>query len=394
VLRALALLLSKFKYETSFQNNLDSDQHTLYDSKYQEVVIIPDENLRRLVMGKKYVTFGEIMLRLKSPAHERFFQSPALEATFGGGEANVAVSLSLFGKDAKFVTALPANAIGEAAVREVRKYGVDTSDIKMTKNGRVGIYFLETGANQRPSSVVYDRADSSIALSKPSDFDFPSILEDAQWLHVTGITPAISQNAADSALAAMVEAKKAGATVSVDLNYRKKLWNYGKTAVEVMRELVKFADVIIANEEDIQKCLGIEAKVDVTSGELDIEVYKELTKEVKLQFPNVSVVAVTLRESKSADHNGWSAALSGKSGFYLSKRYEITDIIDRVGGGDSFSAGLIYALSEYGDDEQYAINFAVAASALKHSIDGDFNLSTKAEVQALLKGDGSGRVQR
>lgn len=334
------------------------------------------------------------MLRLKSPAHERFFQSPALEATFGGGEANVAVSLSLFGKDAKFVTALPANAIGEAAVREVRKYGVDTSDIKMTKNGRVGIYFLETGANQRPSSVVYDRADSSIALSKPSDFDFPSILEDAQWLHVTGITPAISQNAADSALAAMVEAKKAGATVSVDLNYRKKLWNYGKTAVEVMRELVKFADVIIANEEDIQKCLGIEAKVDVTSGELDIEVYKELTKEVKLQFPNVSVVAVTLRESKSADHNGWSAALSGKSGFYLSKRYEITDIIDRVGGGDSFSAGLIYALSEYGDDEQYAINFAVAASALKHSIDGDFNLSTKAEVQALLKGDGSGRVQR
>ncbi len=345
-------------------------------------------------MGKKYVTFGEIMLRLKSPAHERFFQSPALEATFGGGEANVAVSLSLFGKDAKFVTALPANAIGEAAVREVRKYGVDTSDIKMTKNGRVGIYFLETGANQRPSSVVYDRADSSIALSKPSDFDFPSILEDAQWLHVTGITPAISQNAADSALAAMVEAKKAGATVSVDLNYRKKLWNYGKTAVEVMRELVKFADVIIANEEDIQKCLGIEAKVDVTSGELDIEVYKELTKEVKLQFPNVSVVAVTLRESKSADHNGWSAALSGKSGFYLSKRYEITDIIDRVGGGDSFSAGLIYALSEYGDDEQYAINFAVAASALKHSIDGDFNLSTKAEVQALLKGDGSGRVQR
>ncbi|NCC63543.1 MAG: sugar kinase, partial [Spirochaetia bacterium] len=238
------------------------------------------------------------------------------------------------------------------------------------------------------------RAESSIALSKPSDFDFSSILKDAQWLHVTGITPAISQNAADSALAAMVEAKKAGATVSVDLNYRKKLWNYGKTAVEVMRELVKFADVIIANEEDIQKCLGIEAKVDVTSGELDIEVYKELTKEVKIQFPNVSVVAVTLRESKSADHNGWSAALSGKSGFYLSNRYEITDIIDRVGGGDSFSAGLIYALSEYGDDEQYAINFAVAASALKHSIDGDFNLSTKAEVEALLKGDGSGRVQR
>lgn len=345
-------------------------------------------------MGKKYVTFGEIMLRLKSPGHERFFQSPLLEATFGGGEANVAVSLSLLGKDAKFVTALPSNAIGEAAVREVRKYGVDTSSIKMTKGGRVGIYFLETGANQRPSSVVYDRSESSIALSKPSDFNFASIMADAVWLHVTGITPAISQEAADSCLAAMQEAKKAGATVSIDLNYRKKLWNYGKKAPEVMRELVKYADVIVANEEDIQKCLAIEAKVDVTAGELDTEEYKALTAEVKAQFPNISVVAVTLRESKSADHNGWSAALSGKSGFYLSRHYEITDIIDRVGGGDSFSAGLIYALSEYGDDEQYVINFAVAASALKHSIDGDFNLSTKAEVEALLKGDGSGRVQR
>lgn len=350
--------------------------------------------MEEITMGKKYVTFGEIMLRLKSPGHERFFQSPVLEATFGGGEANVAVSLALLGKETRFVTALPANAIGEAAVREVRKFGVDTSAINMTKQGRVGIYFLETGANQRPSSVVYDRAESSIALSKPSDFDFKAVLSDAEWFHVTGITPAISQDAADSSLAAMQEAKKAGATVSIDLNYRKKLWNYGKKAPEVMRELVKYADVIIANEEDIQKCLGIEAKVDVTSGELDTDVYKELTEEVKRQFPNISVVAVTLRESKSADHNGWSAALSGKSGFYLSKHYEITDIVDRVGGGDSFSAGLIFALSEYGDDEQYAINFAVAASALKHSIGGDFNLSTKAEVEALCKGDGSGRVQR
>jgi 2-dehydro-3-deoxygluconokinase len=383
-----------FNYETLFQNNIDRPKHTLYDSKYQEAISIPDKNIQEACMGKKYVTFGEIMLRLKSPGHERFFQSPLMEATFGGGEANVAVSLSLLGKDAKFVTALPANAIGEAAVREVRKYGVDTSSIKMTKGGRVGIYFLETGANQRASSVVYDRAESSIALSKPSDFDFVSIMADAEWLHVTGITPAISQEAADSCLAAMQQAKKAGATVSIDLNYRKKLWNYGKKAPEVMRELVKFADVIVANEEDIQKCLAIEAKVDVTTGELDIEEYKALTAEVKAQFPNISVVAVTLRESKSADHNGWSAALSGKSGFYLSRHYEITDIIDRVGGGDSFSAGLIYALSEYGDDEQYAINFAVAASALKHSIDGDFNLSTKAEVEALLKGDGSGRVQR
>lgn len=345
-------------------------------------------------MRKKFVTFGEIMLRLKSPGHERFFQSPALEATFGGGEANVAVSLSLFGKDAQFVTALPKNAIGEAALREVRRYGVDTSAILRTEEGRVGIYFLETGANQRPSLVVYDRAESSIATAKPSDFDFASILKDAAWLHVTGITPAVSEEAAASTLAALKEAKKQGATVSIDLNYRKKLWKWGKTAVEVMRELVTYADVIIANEEDVQKCLGIEAPVDVTSGELDIEVYKALTEEVKKQFPNISVIGVTLRESRSADVNGWSAALNGKTGFYLSRSYEITDIIDRVGGGDSFSAGLIYALSEYGDDEEYVINFAVASSALKHSIGGDFNLTTLNEVKALVKGDGSGRVQR
>lgn len=345
-------------------------------------------------MSKKFVTFGEIMLRLKSPGHERFFQSPALEATFGGGEANVAVSLSLFGKDAQFVTALPKNAIGEAALREVRRYGVDTSAILRTEEGRVGIYFLETGANQRPSLVVYDRAESSIATAKPSDFDFASILKDAAWLHVTGITPAVSEEAAASTLAALKEAKKQGATVSIDLNYRKKLWKWGKTAVEVMRELVTYADVIIANEEDVQKCLGIEAPVDVTSGELDIEVYKALTEEVKKQFPNISVIGVTLRESRSADVNGWSAALNGKTGFYLSRSYEITDIIDRVGGGDSFSAGLIYALSEYGDDEEYVINFAVASSALKHSIGGDFNLTTLSEVKALVKGDGSGRVQR
>ncbi|AEV29756.1 sugar kinase, ribokinase [Sphaerochaeta pleomorpha str. Grapes] len=345
-------------------------------------------------MGNTFVTFGEIMLRLKSPGHERFFQSPSLEATFGGGEANVAVSLSLFGKNTQFVSALPANAIGEAALCEVRKYGVDVSKVNMTKGGRVGIYFLETGANQRSSSVVYDRAESSIALAKPEDFNFKSIMGDAAWFHITGITPAISQGAADCSLAAMKAAKEAGVTVSIDLNYRKKLWNYGKKAPEVMRELAKYADVIIANEEDIQKCLGIEAGIDVTSGSLDTSVYEKLTAEVKKQFPNVSVVAVTLRESKSADHNGWSAALSGKTGFYLSRHYEITDIIDRVGGGDSFAAGIIYGLSEYPQDEEYAINFAVAASCLKHSIEGDFNLARKSEVEALCKGDGSGRVQR
>lgn len=344
-------------------------------------------------MANRYVTFGEIMLRLKSPEHERFFQSPILEATFGGGEANVAVSLATFGADAAFVTALPQNAIGEACLAEVRKHGVDTRYVNMTKDGRVGIYYLETGANQRPSLVVYDRAESSIAKAQPSDFDFDAIMAGATWFHVTGITPAVSQNCADCALAAMKAAKKVGATVSIDLNYRKKLWKYGKSAVEVMRELTQYADVVIANEEDIQKCLGIELDQDVTSGKLDRDAYKALTDKVKAQFPNVTHVAVTLRESKSADHNGWSAALNGKNGFYFSRHYEITDIIDRVGGGDSFSAGIIYGLSNY-EDEEYALNFAVAASALKHTIPGDFNLTRKSEVEALCKGDGSGRVQR
>lgn len=345
-------------------------------------------------MGKEFVTFGEIMLRLKSPRHERFFQSPSLEATFGGGEANVAVSLAILGKKARFVTSVPDNAIGEACIREVRKYGVDVDSINRIKGSRLGIYYLETGANQRASSVVYDRAGSAFATSKASDYPFDAIMADAAWFHVTGITPAVSQEAADAALAAMQAAKKHGATVSIDLNYRKKLWNYGKKAPEVMRKLTKYADVVIANEEDIQKCLDIQAKVDVTSGKLDPKAYEALTAEVKKQFPNVNVVAVTLRESHSADHNGWSAALSGKTGYYVSRHYEIEDIIDRVGGGDSFAAGIIYGLSEYPQDEQYALNFAVAASCLKHSIDGDLNLATKSEIEALAKGDGSGRVQR
>ncbi len=344
-------------------------------------------------MSNKYVTFGEIMLRLRSNERERLFQKPELEATFGGGEANVAVSLSIFGEKAEFVSALPDNAVGEAAERELMKYGVETDHINKVKGSRLGIYFLETGANQRPSLVVYDRAESAIATAKPEDFNFEEIMKGATWFHTTGITPAISQGAADCALEAMKAAKKAGATVSIDLNYRKKLWNYGKKAPEVMRELAKYADVIIANEEDIQMCLGIEADSDVTKGELNTKVYEDLCAEVKKQFPNVKYVAVTLRESKSADHNGWSAALSGKTGFYLSKHYEIKNIVDRVGGGDSFAAGIIYGLSHY-EDEEYAINFAVAASCLKHSISGDFNLTRKSEVEALAKGDGSGRVQR
>ena len=341
----------------------------------------------------KIVTFGEIMLRLKSPERERFFQSPLLEATFGGGEANVAVSLSILGKQSAFVTALPDNPIADGAVQSLQKYGVDVSYIKRMP-GRVGIYYLESGANQRPSNVVYDRDFSSISMAEPKDFEWNSIFRGANWFHITGITPALSQCAADTAETAVMKAKKAGCKVSIDLNYRKKLWKYGKIAPQVMRELVKYADVVIANEEDIQKSLGIEADVDVTKGSLNTESYKTLAEKVKEAYPNISIVAITLRESHSADYNGWSAALLGRSGFYHSKKYEITNIVDRVGGGDSFSAGLILGLLEYPDDEAYALEFATAASCLKHSIPGDFNLTKRAEVEALCKGDGSGRVQR
>lgn len=342
----------------------------------------------------RIVTFGEIMLRLKSPGHERFFQSPGLEATFGGGEANVAVSLSLLGKEGVFVTALPKNPIGEGAVSELRRHGVDVSHVKEAQ-GRVGIYFLETGANQRPSLVVYDREGSAISLVKPGDFDWPSIFKGAKWFHLTGITPALSRGTADVSLEAVKAARSAGLRISIDLNYRKKLWNYGAKAPEVMRELVRHADVAIANEEDIQKCLDIEAQgVDVSSGSLDVAAYEALAGRVKAEFPNLSQVAITLRESRSADRNAWSAALHGKSGFHLSRKYEIEDIVDRVGGGDSFSAGLIFGLLEFGDDEAKALEFATAASCLKHSVEGDLNLVRRAEVENLLKGDGSGRVQR
>lgn len=343
---------------------------------------------------RRIVTFGEIMLRLKSPAFERFFQSPSLEATFGGGEANVAVSLSIFGESAAFVTALPDNPLGESALGELRRYGVDVGSIKKTV-GRLGIYFLETGADQRASNVVYDRDGSCIAAVKPGDFDWKTILSGADWFHVTGITPALSRSAADSTLEAVKAAKAAGLRVSIDLNYRKKLWKYGAEPKEIMRPLAALADVIVANEEDVQKCLGIAAAgVDVSKGELGTDNYRRLAEAVKKEFPNVGIVAVTLRESRSADRNGWSAILSGKSGFHVSRSYDIDDIVDRVGGGDSFSAGLIYGLLNLGGDEAAALEFAVAASALKHSISGDFNLATKAEVDALVGGDASGRVRR
>ena len=340
----------------------------------------------------KVLTFGEIMLRLKAPGHERFFQSPSLEATFGGGEANVAVSLANYGMDAAFLTVLPKNDIAEACIRELRYFGVDTSRI-LRGEGRMGIYYLERGANQLPSKVVYDRAYSAIALAKPGDIDWDKAFDGVDWFHITGITPAISETAMELSLESVAEAKKRGITVSCDLNYRKNLWKYGKAASEVMNKLAESVDVAIANEEDVQKSLGITADVDVESGALDREKYRVLGNKVLAAFPNMKLIAITLRESHSADHNGWAACLNDGEHFYVSKKYEIRDIIDRVGGGDSFAGGLIYGLNHY-TDRQQALEFAVAASCLKHSVIGDFNRVSVSDVEKLASGDGTGRVQR
>ena len=341
----------------------------------------------------KFLTFGEIMLRLKSPGLERFFQSPAFEATFGGGEANVAVSLANYGQDTAFLTVLPKNAIADECIRDLRGFGVDTTRIVRSDKGRVGIYYLETGANQRPSKVVYDRDWSAICLAKPGDIDWDKAFEGVEWFHITGITPAISESAKDLSLESVKEAKKRGITVSCDLNFRKHLWKYGMKASEVMREMANYVDVAIANEEDVQKSLEITTDVVVESGELDREKYKALGDKVLATYPNMKMIAITLRESKSADWNGWAACLNDRDNFYVSKRYEIRDIVDRVGGGDSFGGGLLYGLTHY-DDKQQALEFAVAASCLKHSILGDFNRVSVDEVEKLAAGNGSGRIQR
>ncbi len=340
----------------------------------------------------KIVTFGEIMLRLKSPGNERFFQSPMLEATFGGGEANVAVGLARYGLDTAFVSLIPNNKIGDSCVSELRKHGVDTTDI-IRKGDRLGIYFLEAGANQRPSRVIYDRAHSSISEAKAGDINWSTIFSSASWFHITGITPAISASAAELSLESVKKAKDMGITVSCDLNYRNKLWKYGKEAPEVMGELVKYVDVIIGNEEDCQKSLGINVDVDVEGGSLDATKYKNLTNKVMEKFPNIKKMAITMRESHSANDNGWSAVLNNRDGFIVSRKYEIKNIVDRVGGGDSFASGLIYGLNTYSEDVE-ALNFAVAASCLKHSILGDLPLLTVDEVLSLSGGDASGRVQR
>lgn len=345
------------------------------------------------VRAMRVVTFGEIMLRLAPPGFERFLQSPQFVATFGGGEANVAVALAGLGVDASYVTVLPEkNPVADAAVGELRRHGVDTSPI-VRGPGRMGIYFLEAGASQRSSKVVYDREGSAMALARPGAIDWGSVLRGAEWFHITGITPAISESAAACALEAVRQAKKIGVPVSCDLNYRKNLWKWGKPAAEVMPELVKLTDVVIANEEDVQMALGIDSGVDVHAGKLDQGAYEALTRRVLDAYLNVRGIAITLRESKNASHNGWSACWNDRKEFVTSRAYDITHIVDRVGGGDSFSAGLIYGLLKLSSTKD-ALEFATALSCLKHSVPGDFSRISLDEVNALLREGGSGRVQR
>lgn len=304
----------------------------------------------------------------------------------------MAASLAQFGVETRFVSAVPANNVGDACIASLRAFGIDTSMIRRDGD-RLGVYYLESGANQRPSRVTYDREGSAIAAAKLSDFDWDAVFAGADWFHISGVTPAISAAAAALSLAAARAARERGVTVSVDYNFRKNLWRYGKQAPEVMRELVRCANVGIANEEDCQKSLGITADVDVTSGDLAHVAYRVLAEKVLEAFPNLSRQAITLRESHSADHNGWSAVLHNRRDFLTSRHYEINDIVDRVGAGDSFAAGLIYGIRAYGDDAK-ALEFATAASCLKHSVPGDVNRVTVAEVEALMSGDASGRVQR
>lgn len=338
----------------------------------------------------KIVTLGEIMLRLSTPGHSRFVQTDSFDVVYGGGEANVAVSCANYGHEAYFVTKLPAHEIGQSAVNSLRRFGVRT-DFIARGGSRVGIYFLESGAAMRPSKVIYDRAGSAIAEALPEDFDFDAIMEGADWFHWSGITPAISDRAAELTRLACEAAKRHGLTVSVDLNFRKKLWTKEK-AQSVMRPLMQYVDVCIGNEEDAELCLGFKPDADVEGGRTDAEGYKGIFKAMADEFGFKYVVS-TLRESFSASHNGWKAMIYDGKEFYESRRYDILPIVDRVGGGDSFSGGLIHGLLTKPSQGE-ALEFAVAASALKHTIDGDFNMVSAAEVEALAGGDASGRVQR
>ena len=339
---------------------------------------------------KKIVTFGEIMLRLSPAGNSRFIQSDSFDVVYGGGEANVAVSLAAYGHDAYFVTKLPTHEIGQSAVNALRRYGVKT-DFIARGGERVGIYYLETGASMRPSKVIYDRAHSAISEAEPCDFDFDKIMEGADWFHWSGITPAISDKAAELTRLACEAAKRHGVKVSVDLNFRKKLWSKEK-AQSIMRPLMQYVDVCIGNEEDAELCLGFKPDADVESGKTDAEGYKAIFTTMAQEFGFEYVIS-TLRESFSASHNGWKAMIYDGKEFYESRRYDIEPIIDRVGGGDAFSGGVIHGLLTKATQGE-ALEFAVAASALKHTIPGDFNMVSVAEVEALCGGDASGRVQR
>lgn len=344
-------------------------------------------------MNKRVVTFGEIMLRLSTPGYQRFAQATSFDVNYGGGEANVAVSLANYGLDSCFVTRLPENDIGRACRMELEKYGVDTSEINYGGE-RLGVYFLETGAVSRASKVVYDRSRSAFSEVKPRTFDWDAILEGAEWFHWTGITPAVSRDAADVCLEAIKTANAKGITVSCDLNYRKNLWKYGQKAGDIMPEMVAGCDVVLGNEEDAEMVLGIKPEgIDVTGGHVEAEAYRSVSEQIIQQYPRVKKVITTLRGSISANHNSWSGVLFDGEKLYKAPTYQITHIVDRVGGGDSFMGGLIYGLLTYQDDEK-ALQFGTAASCLKHTIHGDFNQVTVEEVEKLMGGDASGRVSR
>jgi 2-dehydro-3-deoxygluconokinase len=344
--------------------------------------------------NNKVVTFGEIMLRLATPGYLRFSQANVLNATFGGGEANVAVSLANYGIPVDFVTRLPKNDIGEACIMDLKRYGVNTENI-VRGGDRMGIYFLETGAVSRGSKVVYDRAHSAIAEIKPGMINWDKAFEGVRWFHWTGITPAISQGAADVCLEAIQKANEKGITVSCDLNYRKNLWKYGKSGGEIMPALVAGTDIVLGNEEDAAMMLDIHPEgVDVTAGHVEATAYQSVSEQIMKKFPRCKMVITTLRGSISANHNSWAGVIWDGKKLFQSRQYQITHIVDRVGGGDSFMGGLIYGLLTYGDDTQKALDFAVAASCLKHTIYGDYNLATVEEVEKLMGGDASGRVAR
>ena len=345
---------------------------------------------------KRIVTFGEIMLRLATPGYLRFSQANELSATFGGGEANVAVSLANYGMEASFVTRLPENDIAVACVKDLRKNGVLTNHI-IYGGERLGIYFLETGAVARASKVIYDRAHSSISEIQPGMIDWDRVFEGVDWFHWTGITPAISQGAADVCLEAIRAANRLGVTVSCDLNYRKNLWKYGKRADEVMPALVEGCDIILGNEEDAEKVFGIKPEgfdATATAGRVDAAKFESVCRQLMARFPRARKVIITLRGSINANHNTWGGVLFDGQRLYESARYDITHIVDRVGGGDSFMGSLIYGLLTYEGDDQRALDFAAAASCLKHTIYGDYNQVTVKEVENLMRGDGSGRVAR